>query len=220
MGFSLAEIKKVRAGLGGTVNDVILAVVAGALRQLLIARGERPSGDLRVMVPVSVRSAEARGALGNQVAAVFCPLPVERGRSGRAAARVVREMRGLKESKQAVGAMALTRLGEFTPWTILAQAARLQTRTRFFNLVVTNVPGPQFPLYLLGHRLSACYPVVPLAAMQTLGIALLSYDGSIGVGLCRRRRSRPRSPGPRRGDARGAGRARGRGGRAGSAAPA
>ncbi|MEO5726479.1 MAG: wax ester/triacylglycerol synthase family O-acyltransferase [Byssovorax sp.] len=183
VGFALAEIKKVRAGLGGTVNDVILAVVTGALRKLLLARGERLSSDLRVMVPVSVRSAEARGALGNQVAAVFCPLPVGEPDPAARLARVAREMRGLKESKQAVGAMALTRLGEFTPWTILAQAARLQTRTRFFNLVVTNVPGPQFPLYLLGHKLSACYPVVPLAAMQTIGVALLSYDGSIGVGL-------------------------------------
>lgn len=183
VGFDLAAIKKVRAGLGGTVNDVILAVVTGALRRLLLARGERLGPDLRVMVPVSVRGAEARGALGNQIAAVFCPLPVAEADPAARLARVSREMRGLKESKQAVGAMALTRLGEFTPWTILAQAARLQTRTRFFNLVVTNVPGPQFPLYLLGGKLAACYPVVPLAAMQTIGIALLSYNGSIGVGL-------------------------------------
>jgi WS/DGAT/MGAT family acyltransferase len=183
IGFDLAEIKKVRAGLGGTVNDVILAVVTGALRTLLLSRGERLGPDLRVMVPVSVRSAEARGALGNQVAAVFCPLPVAEPDPAARLARVGREMRGLKESKQAVGALALTRLGEFTPPTILAQAARLQTRTRFFNIVVTNVPGPQFPLYLLGHQLLAAYPVVPLAAMQTIGIALLSYNGSIGVGL-------------------------------------
>jgi WS/DGAT/MGAT family acyltransferase len=183
VGFDLAAIKKVRAGLGGTVNDVILAVVTGALRTLLLSRGERLTTDLRVMVPVSVRSPEARGALGNQVAAVFCPLPVAEADPAARLARVGREMRGLKESKQAVGALALTRLGEFTPPTILAQAARLQTRTRFFNLVVTNVPGPQFPLYLLGKKLSACYPVVPLAAMQTIGIALLSYDGAIGVGL-------------------------------------
>lgn len=183
VGFQLSEIKKVRAGLGGTVNDVILAVVTGALRKLLLSRGERLGLDLRVMVPVSVRSAEARGALGNQIAAVFCPLPVGEADPAARLARVGREMRGLKESKQAVGAMALTRLGEFTPWTVLAQAARLQSRTRFFNLVVTNVPGPQFPLYLLGRKLAACYPVVPLAAMQTIGIALLSYDGAIGVGL-------------------------------------
>jgi WS/DGAT/MGAT family acyltransferase len=183
IGFDLAEIKKVRAGLGGTVNDVILAVVTGALRTLLLSRGERLGPDLRVMVPVSVRSAEARGALGNQVTAVFCPLPVAEADPAARLARVGREMRGLKESKQAIGALALTRLGEFTPPTIVAQAARLQARTRFFNIVVTNVPGPQFPLYLLGQKLLAAYPVVPLAAMQTIGIALLSYNGSIGVGL-------------------------------------
>ncbi|TMA14988.1 MAG: DUF1298 domain-containing protein, partial [Deltaproteobacteria bacterium] len=89
----------------------------------------------------------------------------------------------LKESGQAVGAQALTRLGDFAPPTILAQAARLQAVTRFFNLVVTNVPGPQFPLYLLGRRLLSCYPQVPLAAQQTIGIALLSYAGNVGVGL-------------------------------------
>jgi hypothetical protein len=98
--------------------------------------------------------------------------------------RKVREsMKGLKESGQAVGAQALTRLGDFAPPTILAQAARLQAVTRFFNLVVTNVPGPQFPLYLLGRRLLSCYPQVPLAAQQTVGIALLSYAGNVGVGL-------------------------------------
>jgi diacylglycerol O-acyltransferase / wax synthase len=92
-------------------------------------------------------------------------------------------MKGLKESRQAVGALALTHLREFTPPTLAAQAARLSTTTRWFNLVVTNVPGPQQPMYLLGRRLLACYPVVPLAPSQTIGIALLSYDGGIDVGL-------------------------------------
>ena len=146
MGFDLGRIKRVRAALGGTVNDVILAVVTGGLRTLLRSRGEHLGPDLRVMVPVSVRSAESRGSLGNQVTAVFCPLPVAESDPVRRLLRVSAEMKGLKESRQAVGALALTRLGEFTPPTILAQAARLQTVTRFFNIVVTNVPGPQFPL--------------------------------------------------------------------------
>jgi WS/DGAT/MGAT family acyltransferase len=179
----LATVKKVRASLGGTVNDVILAVVAGAMRELLRARGEGPDTDLRVMVPVSVRSAEARGSMGNQVAAMFCNLPVTEPDPAIRLYRISREMQDLKNGKQAVGAMALTRLGDFAPPTLLAQAARLQTMTRFFNFVVTNVPGPQFPLYLLGRKLLVCYPAVPLAQGQTLGIALLSYFGTIGVGL-------------------------------------
>jgi|SRR5712691_4062064 len=180
---SFAEVKRVRAALGGTVNDVILAIVAGALRAWLSGRGEPPAADLRVMVPVSMRTKDARGTFGNQVSAIFCPLPVTE-QSPLERLRKVREaMKGLKESGQAVSAHALSRLGDFAPPTILAQAARLQFATRVFNLVVTNVPGPQFPLYLLGKRMLRCHPLVPLARQQAVGIALLSYDGRIDVGL-------------------------------------
>jgi hypothetical protein len=92
-------------------------------------------------------------------------------------------MEDLKGSGQAVGAETITKLGEFAPPTIMSQAARLQARQRFFNLVVTNVPGPQIPLYLLGRRLLRLYPVVPLAQRQALGIAIMSYDGQLGFGL-------------------------------------
>jgi diacylglycerol O-acyltransferase len=179
----LGAVKRVRAALGGTVNDVILAAVTGALRTLLQGRGENPRGDLRAFVPVSVRAPEARGTYGNQVAAVFCPLPVGEPDPVARLRRVSAAMKDLKESRQAVGALALTHLGEFTPPTIAAQAARLASSTRWFNLVVTNVPGPQVPMYLLGRKLLACYPVVPLAQFQTIGIALLSYCGAIHVGL-------------------------------------
>jgi WS/DGAT/MGAT family acyltransferase len=180
---SLAEVKAVRARLGGTVNDVVLAVVAGALRRLLLARGETPGDDLRAMVPVSVRAPDARGTLGNQVTAMFCPLPVSDPEAASRLVKVQQAMKGLKESKQAVGALALSRLGDFAPPTLVAQAARLSAQTRLFNVLVTNVPGPQFPLYFLGHKMRECYPVPPLAATTTIGIALLSYDGSIDVGL-------------------------------------
>ena len=179
----LAEVKTVRAGLGGTVNDVILAVVAGALRNWLTARGEPPAADLRALVPVSMRAPDKRGTYGNQVSAVFCPLPVTEENPVERLKKVRESMKGLKESGQAVGAHALSRLGDFAPPTLLAQASRLQAVTRMFNLVVTNVPGPQFPLYLLGKRMLRCHPQVPLAQQQGLGIALLSYDGRIGVGL-------------------------------------
>jgi WS/DGAT/MGAT family acyltransferase len=179
----LAEVKEVRGSLGGTVNDVVLAVVAGALRSLLLGRGEKLGPDLRVMVPVSMRSTEERGSLGNRLSAVFCPLPLSEPAPTERLRKVRESMKGLKEGGQALGAAAIVRLGDFAPPTLLAQAARLQSVTRFFNIVVTNVPGPQFPLYLLGKKMRACYPQVPLAAQQTVGIALLSYDGHIGVGL-------------------------------------
>ncbi|MFL5302159.1 MAG: WS/DGAT/MGAT family O-acyltransferase, partial [Anaeromyxobacteraceae bacterium] len=181
--FDLGAVKHVRAALGGTVNDVILAAVAGAVRTLLQARGETPRGDLRAFVPVSVRAPGARGTTGNQVAAVFCPLPVGEPDPVARLQQVSAAMKNLKETRQAVGALALTHLGEFTPPTIAAQAARLASSTRWFNLVVTNVPGPQVPMYLLGRKLVACYPVVPLAHLQTIGIALLSYCGAVDIGL-------------------------------------
>ena len=179
---SLADVKLVRGKLGGTVNDVILAIMAGALRRLLLSRGEAPL-DLRALVPVSVRSPDQRGTLGNQVTAVFCPLPASDPEPASRLAKVRAAMQGLKESKQAVGALALSRLGDFAPPTLVAQAARLQSMTRLFNVVITNVPGPQFPLYFLGRKMTECFPVVPLAANTTIGIALLSYDGAIDVGL-------------------------------------
>ena len=180
----LGEFKRVKNSLGGTVNDVVLAVVAGGLRWLLESRGE-PVDDveLRAMVPVSVRGEGGQTVLGNQVASVWAALPVyERDPVKRL--KLARDaMKDLKSSGQAVGAQVLTTLGEFAPPTVLAQAARLVARQRAFNLVVTNVPGPQIPLYSLGRRMLAVYPVVPLSDNTSIGVALFSYDGSIGFGL-------------------------------------
>ena len=138
---------------------------------------------LKAMVPVSVRADAERGALGNRVAAMWAPLPVGLEDPRDVQATVAGAMRGLKESGQAVGARTLTQLADFAPPTIASQAARLQARQRYFNLVVTNVPGPQFPLYLLGRRMRAIYPVVPLARNQALGIAIMSYNGRLCFGL-------------------------------------
>jgi diacylglycerol O-acyltransferase len=140
------------------------------------------------MVPVSVRADSDRKrshppALGNQVAAMWAPLPVGVENPADCLQQIRVAMEDLKQSGQAVGAQVLVNLAGFAPPTILSQAARLQARQRFFNLVVTNVPGPQFPLYLLGHRLQVLYPVVPLARRQALGIAVMSYDGHLGFGL-------------------------------------
>jgi hypothetical protein len=130
-----------------------------------------------------VRADSDRGALGNQVAAMWAPLPVGVENPAECLQQITRAMEDLKKSSQAVGAQVLTNLAGFAPPTILSQAARLQARQRFFNLVVTNVPGPQFPLYVLGRRLHVLYPVVPLARRQALGIAVMSYDGHLGFGL-------------------------------------
>jgi diacylglycerol O-acyltransferase / wax synthase len=180
----LAQFKAIKDALGGSLNDVVLAAVSLALGRHLRAQGHDTEGlVLKAMVPVSVRADVERGALGNRVAAMWAPLPVGVVDPVQCLARVRVEMDDLKRSGQAVGAQALTNLAGFAPPTILSQAARLQARQRFFNLVVTNVPGPQFPLYVLGKRMQRLYPVVPLARRQALGIAVISYDGKLGFGL-------------------------------------
>src|SRR5277367_516388 len=180
----LARFKAIKDSLGGTLNDVVLASVTLALGRYLRRQGHDTKDlVLKAMVPVSVRATSQRGALGNQVAAMWAPLPVGVENPADCLKEISRAMEDLKKSRQAVGAQVLTNLAGFAPPTILSQAARLQARQPFFNLVVTNVPGPQFPLYLLGRRLEVLYPVVPLAQRQALGIAVMSYDGHLGFGL-------------------------------------
>jgi WS/DGAT/MGAT family acyltransferase len=179
----LDRVKAVRTALGGTVNDVLLSVIAGALRRLFLSRGEEPPVDVRAMIPVSVRAPGTSGELGNRVTAVFCALPTGEDDAAERLRSVSAEMDVLKESGQAVGALAWTHLGEFAPPAVLAQAARFQSTFRYMNLVVTNIPGPREPIYLLGRRMLEWYPLVPLAQGQTLGVAIQSYAGRIGIGL-------------------------------------
>jgi WS/DGAT/MGAT family acyltransferase len=180
----LDAFKQIKNSLGGTVNDAVLTVVAGALGRYLRLHGH-PTDDLvlKAMVPVSVRADVERGALGNRVAAMWAPLPVGLKDPIQRLLVIRRQMDGIKESGQAVGAQVLTQLSGFAPPTIMAQAARLQARQRLFNLVVTNVPGPQIPLYVLGRELEALYPMVPLALNTALGIAIMSYNGQLNFGL-------------------------------------
>ena len=180
----LADFKRIKDAFGASVNDVVLAVVAGALQKWLRSRGVRTEGlELRALVPVSIRAQDERHQLGNRIAAMRGPLPVY-VEDPVARLRVVKQaMEGLKESKQAVGAEVLTRLEQFAPPTVLAQAVRLNFSTRLFNLIVTNVPGPQFPLYLLGRELQDLFPIAFLPKDHALAVAIMSYDGGIDFGL-------------------------------------
>jgi WS/DGAT/MGAT family acyltransferase len=180
----LGQFKAAKDALGGTVNDAVLTVVTLALGRHLRREGHDTTDlVLKAMVPVSVRADVEHGALGNRVSNLYAPLPVGMEDPVECFTFVHAAMQDLKSSGQAVGAEVITRLGDFAPPTIMSQAARLQARQRFFNLVVTNVPGPQIPLYVLGRRMIGLYPVVPLAQRQALGIAIMSYDGKLGFGL-------------------------------------
>ncbi len=180
----LEDVKRVKNAYGTTVNDVVLAVVTGALRRMLSERGERVDDiELRAMIPVSVRADADRGALGNQIATMWATLPVRIADPVERLKAVNEHMGHLKGSGQAVGAQILTSLGEYAPPTILAQASRLVQRQRAYNLTITNVPGPQIPLYATGRKMLDVYPVLPLAGNTTLGVALFSYNGGIGFGL-------------------------------------
>ncbi|MGO9488005.1 MAG: WS/DGAT/MGAT family O-acyltransferase [Solirubrobacteraceae bacterium] len=181
----LSEIREVRAALGGTVNDVVLASVTGGFRRLLISRGESVDRVLRTLVPVSVRSAGEKGVYNNRVSAVFADLPVgiedpvARLRSIRA------QMDDLKESHEAVAGEVLTSLGGFAAPLLLALAERLATRVPQHNVntVTTNVPGPQQPLYACGRRMLESLPYVPLGGHVRVGVAIYSYDGACSFGV-------------------------------------
>jgi diacylglycerol O-acyltransferase / wax synthase len=180
----LATFKRIKDALGGTVNDVVLAVVSGALRDWLQGRGIRTEGlELRALVPVSIRTEDEHGQLGNRIAAMRGPLPVYVEDPVRRLRVVSEEMAGLKRSKQALGAEVISRFNDFAPPTLLAQAARITFSTRLFNLIVTNVPGPQIPLYVLGRELEEVFPVAFLPQNHALAVAIMSYNGRIGFGL-------------------------------------
>jgi len=180
----LADFKAIKDGLGGTVNDAFLAVVAGGLGRWLRTRGVRTEGlELRGLVPVSTRSKDEHHALGNRITAMRGPLPVY-ARDPVERLKIVREaMKGVKESKQALGAEVISGLEDFAPPTLLAQASRLNFSTRLFNLIVTNVPGPQFPLYMMGREMREIVPVAFLPENHALAIAAMSYNGKLDFGL-------------------------------------
>ncbi len=178
----LADVKAIRKGLECTVNDVVLTVVTGAFREFLLRRQMRPDElDFRVQAPVSVRREEEKGKLGNRVSAWLIRLPLEQEGPREQLARIHETTQALKESKQALGVDMMMSLMEVMPTGLLSLG--VQAASGAMNSIVTNVPGPQFPLYLLGAKMEAMYPQVPLLPNVGLGIALISYDGQVCWGF-------------------------------------
>ncbi len=180
--FSLADVRAVRKALGCTVNDVVLATVTGALRSFLARRQVRPAEiDFRVSAPVSVRGADERDRLGNRVSSWIVPLPLHESEPLAQLAAIHEQTRELKTSRQALGIETINAIAEWTTSSLLSLGARASSRAA--NTIVTNVPGPQHPLYLLGAEMLAMAPMVPLLEEMGLGIALISYNGRLFWGF-------------------------------------
>jgi WS/DGAT/MGAT family acyltransferase len=178
------DAKLVKNALGGTVNDVILASVAGSLHRFFDHRGIDSAGKtLRAMVPVSTRDASQKMALGNRVSNIFVNLPIGPMDPAERLHAITAMTKDLKSSHQAIGASALMGAGTWAPPTLHALAARLASRGRFINLTVSNVPGPQVPLYMDGARLALTYPLMPLGENSALSIGITSLSGVMGFGL-------------------------------------
>ena len=181
----LATFKRIKDALGGTVNDVVLAVVTGSLRNWLhgARHPHRGAGAAGAGPGLDPQRQDERGDLGNRIALMRGPLPVYVEDPVRRLRTISEEMEGLKRSKQALGAEVISRFNDFAPPTLLAQASRINFSTRLFNLIVTNVPGPQLPLYVLGRELEEVFPVAFLPENHAMAVAIMSYNGKIGFGL-------------------------------------
>ncbi len=176
----LEDLKRIKNSLGGTLNDVVLAVTAGGLRRLLVGRDEEPpAAGLRAMVPVNVRTAADRLTMGNRISSLFVHLPVAEPDPRRRYELQMEEAETLKSSTQATGSTTLIDVAGRMPPVIHSFLAQAMYATRLFNLTVTNVPGPQTPLYYFGSKVQEIWPLVPIAAEHAIGLAVFSYDGSL-----------------------------------------
>ena len=181
---SLDEIKAVKNRLGGTINDVLLTVASGALGRFLQDRGVRIEElDFRAMLPVNVRGGDEREKLGNRVSSMMASLPLAEPDPVKRFQLVMQTTGRLKQSGQAAGIKMIEELSDSSMGGLLLILSRLYAMQRPFNVVITNVPGPQFQLYFLGSPLRAAYPLVPLFHNQTVGIALFSCNGMLFWGF-------------------------------------
>ena len=181
----LSDVKQIRKAHGGTINDVVLAAITNGFRELLQARGENTEKRVvRTLVPVSVRAESERGRYNNKVSAMFAELPIGLADPVERLQSIHDQMDHLKQSGQAVAAERLTALSGFAPAMLLALGGRVATRLpqNSVNTVTTNVPGPQYPLYLTGRRMLEAFPFVPLGGHVRVGIAIFSYDGAVNFG--------------------------------------
>jgi diacylglycerol O-acyltransferase / wax synthase len=182
----LSDVKRVKDAAGCTVNDVVLAAIAGGFREYLGQRGEDVEHTtIRSLVPVSVRTEAHEGRLGNQVTGMFADLPVDVADPHERLDAVARQMGHLKGSGQAVGVDAMLSAADFVPATLMTLGARVYARTgqRVINTVTTNIPGPQYPIYLLGRRMLEMFPYIPVAQGVRISIGIMSYDGHVAVGV-------------------------------------
>jgi WS/DGAT/MGAT family acyltransferase len=180
----LDEIRQIRGALGGSLNDVVLAIVNGAVRRFLSYRRiDVTDLDFRVLAPVSVPGDDDSESSGNRVSAWVVPLPLDESDPVIQLERIAQTTSELKDARGAVGAETLTQVAQWTPATLLSLGARNATRLLPFNLVVTNVPGPQQTMYLLGAPMQQTFPLVPLMEGLGLGIALFSYAGQLCWGF-------------------------------------
>ncbi|HET7120743.1 MAG TPA: wax ester/triacylglycerol synthase family O-acyltransferase [Solirubrobacterales bacterium] len=181
---SLAKLKRIKDEHGGTVNDVVLAATAGGLRRLFESRGELAAVDhVRAMVPVSLRAAGQSLALGNRVSSLFLDLPLAHPKPLVRYHETVAASRALKEGGQAAGGEALIELTGAAPPVVHGVAARLAFTPRLFNLTITNVPGPPATLYASGAPMRRVIPLVPIFAGHAVGVAVVSYAGTVSFGL-------------------------------------
>ena len=188
MELPLEDVKAIKNEHGATVNDAMLAIVAGGVRIYLLTEGgmsetEVATTEFRIMAPVSVRSESQQGTLGNQVAMWLMTLPIGEADPARRIAAIREMTKNLKDTDQALGASTLVQVSTGAPMTVVSLAARLASGIRPFNMTVTNVPGPQFPMYLAGSEMRASYPLVPLWQSHGAGVAMFSLNGMIDIGL-------------------------------------
>jgi diacylglycerol O-acyltransferase / wax synthase len=182
----LSDVKAVRGPLGGTVNDIVLTVITNGFRSLLLSRGEQVDDRvIRTLVPVSVRTEDARGTPDNRVSAMFAELPIGIEDPLERLGSIRQQMAELKESKGAVAGEVLTSLSGFAPPMLLALGERAAAHLgqRNVNTVTTNVPGPQYALYAVGRRMLEAFPYVPLGGNVRVGVAIFSYDGGLNFGV-------------------------------------